>query len=69
MERNTILTPHELLEVHELLASEMSSVRRLQDQMDMVQEQELKTFLQTSLTTKERRISQLQLLLGNALQS
>lgn len=69
MHNNTTLTPHELLEVHELLTSEMSSMRKLQNHVSTVKEQELKTFLQTSLTTKERRISQLQLLLGNALQS
>lgn len=69
MGNNTLLTPHELFEAHELLASEVSSVRRLQSQMGMVQEQTLKNFLQTSLSNRERRISRLQSLLGNALQS
>jgi similar to spore coat protein len=54
------LTPHEALEVHELLRSEITGYKKLQSSMSMVQDNELKQFMKDALNSKQNSIEQLQ---------
>jgi similar to spore coat protein len=54
------LTPHEILELHELLNNEIVSVKRTQLSMPMVQDAELKSFVEEALSTKKNTIQQME---------
>lgn len=61
--------PHELIEVHEVLFSEITAAQKLQQAMDQTQDKELKSFIQTSLDRKQRRIGMLSQLTSQAMQA
>lgn len=54
------LTPHEALELHELLRSEISGYRKLQTTINMAEDNELKEFMKESMNFKRDNIEQLQ---------
>lgn len=63
----SLFAPHELLELHELLAGEATAAQKLQTSLNLVQDAQLKTLMQASLTAKQTRISQVeQILNGNS---
>jgi len=53
------LAPHEALELHEMLRSEITGYRKLQATMIMVEDNELKDFLKESMNYKRENIEQL----------
>jgi similar to spore coat protein len=53
------LAPHETLEVHELLRTEITGYKKLQAIIPMVQDEELKQFMKDTLTTKQSNIEQI----------
>jgi hypothetical protein len=57
---NPGLTNHELLELHELFSSEIIGVKKDQTNISMVQNEELKSFVQESLNTRKNTIQQMQ---------
>lgn len=57
---NLGLTNHELLELHELFSSEIIGVKKDQTNISMVQNEELKNFVQESLNTRKNTIQQMQ---------
>lgn len=57
---NSGLTNHELLELHELFSSEIIGAKKIQANMSMVQNEELKNFVQESLNSKKNMIQQMQ---------
>ncbi|KZL93790.1 hypothetical protein [Clostridium magnum] len=57
---NPGLTNHELLELHELFSSEIIGVKKDQTNISMVQNEELKNFVQESLNTRKNTIQQMQ---------
>lgn len=57
---NVGLTNHELLELHELFSNEIIGVKKDQTNISMVQDEELKSFVQESLNTRKNTIQQLQ---------
>ena len=54
------LTPHEALELHELLRSEISGFKKLQTTIVMAEDNELKEFMKESMDFKRENIEQLQ---------
>ncbi|MEW9097231.1 MAG: hypothetical protein AB2417_19335 [Clostridiaceae bacterium] len=59
MENQTKLAPHETLELHELLSSSVFGVKKANATLNMVNDEELKNFLQTSLNSKKSSIQEL----------
>lgn len=57
---NVGLTNHELLELHELFSNEIIGVKKDQTSISMVQDEELKNFVQESLNTRKNTIQQMQ---------
>jgi hypothetical protein len=58
-QKDKALAPHEALELHEMLRSEITGYRKLQATMIMVEDNELKDFLKESMNYKRENIEQL----------
>lgn len=54
------LAPHETLEIHELLRSEITGYKKLQASIAMVQDDELSQFMKDVLNSKRDKIEQMQ---------
>lgn len=54
------MAPHEALEIRSLMGSEVNCAKKTQAFMGMVQDQELKSFMQNSLDAKKRAIEEMQ---------
>jgi hypothetical protein len=59
-QKETALAPHEALELHELLRSEMIGYKKLQATLIMVEDNELKDFMKESMGYKRENIERLQ---------
>jgi similar to spore coat protein len=59
------LTPHEIIELHELINSGIVGAKKTKASMEMVQDQELKTFMQESLNAKKTSLEQMQTFINN----
>ena len=53
---NNCLTPHETLELHELISSEVTEAKKLHANMETVKDNELKSFMQNCLNNKKNNI-------------
>ncbi|ARC84429.1 hypothetical protein U732_995 [Clostridium argentinense CDC 2741] len=60
MENNSKLAPHETLELHELLSTSIIGVKKATATLNMVNDQELKNFLTSSLDGKKTNLRELQ---------
>ncbi|WP_461613232.1 hypothetical protein [Clostridium sp. Marseille-QA1073] len=60
MENNSKLAPHETLELHELLSTSILGVKKATATLNMVNDQELKNFLTSSLDGKKTKLQELQ---------
>ncbi|WP_027624192.1 hypothetical protein [Clostridium lundense] len=60
MENRSKLAPHETLELHELLTTSVLAAKKTNATLSMVNDQELKNFLQCSLDSKKATIQELQ---------
>ena len=58
VQKEKALTPHEALELHEMLRSEITGYRKLQATMIMVEDNELKDFMKESIKFKRENIEQ-----------
>ncbi len=58
-QKEKALAPHEALELHEMLRSEITGYRKLQATMIMVEDNELKDFMKESMNYKRENIEQL----------
>ncbi len=56
----TGLAPHEALELHEIIRSEVVCAKKLQASMAMVQDAELSAYMQTALQTKKDTLNDYQ---------
>lgn len=56
----TKFTPHEALELHELLNTGVLDVKKLNATIGLVQDEELKQFMQTTLNTKKASVNDIQ---------
>jgi similar to spore coat protein len=60
------LGPHEALEVHELLRSEVTCYKKMHASIGMVQDEALRSFMQDTLQSKGQKIQQMeQFISGN----
>jgi hypothetical protein len=57
---NNSLAPHEMLEVRELLNSEIVCLKKMEANMTVVKDQELKSFMQSSIDSKKTRLQEMQ---------
>jgi similar to spore coat protein len=55
-EVNSALAPHETLEVHELLSSEINMAKKIQANIAMVKDEDLKSYMQDCLDKKMKVI-------------
>lgn len=53
----TELNPHEILELHEIIRSEVTCAKKTQANLSVVMDPALKSFLQNSLETKKAKIN------------
>ena len=54
------LAPHEALELHEIIRSEITAATKIQASLAMVQDKDMKTFMQNCLTAKQAALRQYQ---------
>ena len=59
-QKEKALSPHEALELHELLRSEITGYKKLKTSIIMVEDNELKDFMKESMDFKKENIEQLQ---------
>ena len=59
-QKEKALAPHEALELHELLRSEITGYKKLKTSIIMVEDNELKDFMKESMDFKKENIEQLQ---------
>lgn len=57
---NMGLTPHETLEVRELISQEMLGVKKVSASINMVNDQELKSYMQDTLSSKKTALKNIQ---------
>ena len=60
MNGSTKLAPHETIELRELLGNEVLGYKKLNSNINMVQDNELKTFMQNCVNNKKTKIEELQ---------
>lgn len=58
-QKEKALAPHEALDLHEMLRSEITGYRKLQATMIMIEDNELKDFMKESMNYKRENIEQL----------
>lgn len=59
MTGSTKLSPHEIIELNEILATEIIGVKKIQTNMSMIKDEELKNFMTKCLDTKKNKINTL----------
>lgn len=57
---NTQLAPHEAIEVRELISQEMLGIKKISASINMVNDSELKNFMQDSLASKKTALQNIQ---------
>lgn len=62
---NSKLTPHEILELHELLNTNILEVKKINSSMSMVQDENFKTIMQNTLNGKKTKIQEYQNFINN----
>lgn len=61
---NIKLAPHETLEVRELISQEMLGIKKINASMNMVNDTELKSYMQESISAKKNALQNIQSALG-----
>lgn len=62
---NMKLAPHEAVEVREFVSQEMLGIKKISASMNMVNDPELKSYMQDSVSTKQSALQKIQSALGN----
>ena len=57
---NMQLAPHEAIEVRELISQEMLGIKKISASINMVNDSELKNFMQDSLASKKTALQNIQ---------
>ncbi|RII36519.1 hypothetical protein D2A34_03795 [Clostridium chromiireducens] len=57
---NTQLAPHEAIEIRALISQEMLGIKKINASMSLVQDSELKSFMQDSLNAKKASLQNIQ---------
>lgn len=61
---NTQLTQHETIEIRELISQEMLGIKKISASINMVNDNELKSFMQDSLSSKKTALQNIQSVLS-----
>jgi similar to spore coat protein len=61
---NTNLAPHEAIEVREFISQEMLGIKKINASMNMVNDAELKSYMQDSVAAKKTALQNIQSALG-----
>jgi len=61
---NTKLASHEAIEVREFISQEMLGIKKINASLNMVNDQELKNFMQDSIASKKTALQNIQSALG-----
>lgn len=64
---NVGLAPHEMLELRELMDTNVIGVKKMQASMPMVEDDELKSFMERCLDSKKDNINSMQTFIENKL--
>lgn len=67
MDNNKALAHHEMIELRELIDSNLVGAKKIQTSMDMVNDEELKTFMDKCLKTKKDNINSIESFVQNNL--
>lgn len=59
------LAPHEALEAREFISQEMLGIKKISASINMVNDNELKSFMQDSIEAKKTALKNIQSVLGN----
>ncbi len=59
LQKEKALTPHEALELHEMLRSEITGYKKLQTTIIMAEDNELREFMKESMNIKKENIERL----------
>ncbi|WP_242960933.1 hypothetical protein [Clostridium peptidivorans] len=62
---NMNLAPHEAIEVREFVSQEMLGIKKMNASMNMVNDNELKSYMQDSVAAKQNVLQKLQSAFGN----
>lgn len=62
---NTKLTPHDALELNEVMNGGLAVMKMMQMSMDMVQDPDLKALMQQSLAARQARMEAMQNFISN----
>lgn len=69
MLKTTGMAPHELLELHEILASEAAAAQKMKASMAVIKDNELRTFVEDAAAARQRRVSEIERIISNATKS
>ncbi|KOA19681.1 hypothetical protein CLHOM_17700 [Clostridium homopropionicum DSM 5847] len=61
---NTQLASHEAIEIREFISQEMLGIKKVSASLNMVNDQELKNFMQDSIASKKTTLQNIQSTLG-----
>lgn len=61
---NTQLAPHEAIEIREFISQEMLGIKKVSASLNMVNDKELKSFMQDSIASKKAALQNIQSALG-----
>lgn len=67
MDKKMGLAPHEMLELRELMDSNLIGAKKIQTSMAMIEDEELKSFAERCLHTKKENISTMESFIQNKL--
>lgn len=67
MDNNNSLAPHEILELRELMDTDVIGAKKMQASMPMVNDDELKSFMERCLDSKKDNINSIQNFIENNL--
>lgn len=67
MDNNNSLAPHEILELRELMDTDIIGAKKMQASMSMVNDDELKSFMERCLDSKKDNINSMQNFIENNL--
>ncbi len=66
MDNKMGVAPHELFELHEILAAEVTAAQKMQANLAVVKDPELRSFMEDAITARQRRTNKIQQLMSGA---
>lgn len=66
MSQMSNFSPHEVMELHELIVGEVTAAQKMQAMLGVVHDQDLKEYIEWSLQMKQQRIAGLENIMNQA---